>query len=54
MAIHPGIAIELHSFTTSNDIDLIKMDFDLYFTDNDMTDSHLSPHAGIIAINLRK
>ena len=41
MAIHPGISIELHSFTTSNDIDLIKKDFDLYFTDNDMTDTHL-------------
>lgn len=41
MAIHPGISIELHSFTTSSDIDLIKKDFDLYFTDNDMTDAHL-------------
>src|SRR3990167_2291691 len=41
MAIHSGITIELHSFTTSNDIDLIKKDFDLYFTDNDMTDTHL-------------
>lgn len=41
MSIHPGISIELHSFTTSNDIDLIKKDFDLYFTDNDMTDAHL-------------
>ncbi|MCX7124892.1 MAG: LysR family transcriptional regulator [Gammaproteobacteria bacterium] len=42
MVIHPGISIELHSFTTSNDIDLIKKDFDLYFTDNDMTDAHLT------------
>lgn len=42
MAVHPGISIELHSFTTSNDIDLIKKDFDLYFTDNDMTDAHLT------------
>ena len=42
MAIHSGITIELHSFTTSNDIDLIKKDFDLYFTDNDMTDTHLT------------
>lgn len=41
MTIHSGFSIELHSFTTSNDIDLIKKDFDLYFTDNDMSDSHL-------------
>ena len=41
MEINPGIHIELHSFTASTDIDLIKKDFDLYFTDNDMTDSHL-------------
>ena len=32
----------MHSFTTSDDIDLIKKDFDLYFTDNDITDSHLT------------
>ena len=42
MAIHPGISIELHSFTASRDIDLIQKDFDLYFTDNDMTDAHLT------------
>src|SRR3990167_9938589 len=42
MAIHPGISIELHSFTASHDIDLIQKDFDLYFTDNDMTDAHLT------------
>ncbi len=42
MAIHPGITVELHSYTNSNDIDLIKKDFDLYFTDNDMTDAHLT------------
>lgn len=41
MKIYPGIAIELHSFTTSQDIDLIKKDYDLYFTDNDMSDAHL-------------
>jgi len=41
MKIYTGISIELHSFTTSHDIDLIKKDFDLYFTDNDMSDAHL-------------
>lgn len=41
ISIYPGISVELHAFTTSADIDLIKKDFDLYFTDNDMTDSHL-------------
>lgn len=41
MKIYPGISVELHSFTTSQDIDLIKKDFDLYFTDNDLTDAHL-------------
>ncbi|HLB56018.1 MAG TPA: LysR family transcriptional regulator [Coxiellaceae bacterium] len=42
MIIHPGISIELHSFTSSSEIDLIQKDFDLYFTDNDMTDTHLT------------
>ncbi len=41
MQINPDISVELHSFTTSADIDLIEQDFDLYFTDNDLTSSKL-------------
>jgi DNA-binding transcriptional LysR family regulator len=41
MLAHPGISIELQSFTSSHDIDLIKKNFHLYFTDNDMTSANL-------------
>lgn len=41
MQLNPDISIELHSFTTTADIDLIEKDFDLYFTDADLTSSKL-------------
>ncbi|NNM59409.1 MAG: LysR family transcriptional regulator [Legionellales bacterium] len=41
MQLHPEISVELHSFTTSQDIDLIGKDFDLYFTDNDLSGAKL-------------
>ena len=41
MLAYPGISIELQSFTSSNDIDLIQKKFHLYFTDNDMTSASL-------------
>ncbi len=41
MQLYPDISLELHSFTTSEDINLIEKDFDLYFTDNDMSSAKL-------------
>ncbi|MBY0544172.1 MAG: LysR family transcriptional regulator [Gammaproteobacteria bacterium] len=41
MRLHPDISIELHSFTTAEDVDLIEKDFDLYFTDQDLSSSKL-------------
>lgn len=41
MALYPEIKIELHSFTASHDIDLVKKDLHVYFTDNDMTETRL-------------
>jgi DNA-binding transcriptional LysR family regulator len=42
MEIHPAMSIQLHSFTTSADIDLINKNYHLFFTDNDMTNSSLT------------
>ncbi|MDF1795612.1 MAG: LysR family transcriptional regulator [Coxiellaceae bacterium] len=42
MAANPNIDIQIQAFTASKDIDIVKKDFHLYFTDQDMTSTRFT------------